>query len=92
MNKKPNDYPLSIMEDITLYFMLLAFAVFLAAFVLKNRTVWFFDMILSVLSVCYILTDATVPADKIMLYLVAPIFTTLISVSGFVFIEREQNA
>lgn len=92
VNKNPEGYQSPIMEDITLYFMLIAFAVFIAAFILKNRVIWFFTMILSVIGVCLILQDSTVPADKIMLFLIPLIFTTLISVSGFVFIEREQNA
>lgn len=72
--------------------MLIAFVVFVAAFVLKNRVIWFFVMIISVIDVCLILQDTTVPDDQLILLLVPLVFTTLISVSGFVFIEGEKNA
>lgn len=91
MNKKPEVYPLPIMDDISLYFMLIAFAMFLAAIILKNRIVWFFVMIISVIDVCFILQDSTVPADNLLLYLIPLVFTTLISVSGFTFVDGGKD-
>lgn len=82
-----------IMEELTIIFLIAALMAFVVAVVAKNRVLWFFDMILSVIALCLILQDSTVPADNLILFLIPVVFTTLIDVSGFTFIaEGERNA
>lgn len=82
-----------IMEELTILFLIAALMAFVVAVVAKNRVLWFFDMILSVIALCLILQDSTVPADNLILFLIPVVFTTLIDVSGFTFIaEGERNA
>ena len=82
-----------IMEELTIIFLVAALMAFVVAVVAKNRVLWFFDMILSVVALCLILQDSTVPADNLILFLIPVVFTTLIDVSGFTFIaEGERNA
>lgn len=81
------------MEELTIIFLVAALMAFVVAVVAKNRVLWFFDMILSVVALCLILQDSTVPADNLILFLIPVVFTTLIDVSGFTFIaEGERNA